>query len=767
MAKADDYAKWIVDNQGKKGTPDFETVVNAYQLAKKEESFDSKDLVSQIPGQEARFAVTPTPPEKMAGKPKFLERAAMYAGGVPVAAGLARGAQLASVGTRAAPYAARFAEALIPQTGTQLAKMGGTAAALSVPSEYARSLAERGGAGPGGQAVAEMAGGLGAGALASIPAAGRAAYQAIEPARKRGVQSLADLLKTGVGKDVERYLAAQQAEKSAAETALAKRQPTLEKIAQQQTVAEQRAKVAPEFVGQKGQEGPLRIQRGLTAEEQAGARQRAADVKVAEQNRLAEAERQVASREAGLAGAQQGEQQATQAADALERSLSGRQGIDAETFGGRLRSVVKKLKDDLGKLRKDDSKYEAAFQSAGDVPSISTAEQISNIESLSKNVRNPTLQRILSVVESQLLTGEEKALNLRSADSLKKFLDSVIQTRQLGEMSVDKEAVSVLKQIRGQLIKNAVATHKEYGQAMSAFRTASRPLDIVERNGALRKILDVDPFSNDFYLTEAQVVGKILEKVNAGNKVFGRLLEQDPGIKDAARLYFTRSLFGADQAPSEAVLRNWIVKNERALRQTGLFDEFKTIERARRAAQQAVSEAKGEVSLAKGAVSEAEAARTEAAAAAKRATSVSKKAGSKLQEALGTGETAEQLAARAAKQAEPSIQKLEKAVSDLQTTVKTKEQAIDSLDQIKTNISVADTPEKIAQTIKNTANTLKNKGFISEPDRMELLSMSENLSKSINAQEEARRVIRTATLRILGYGGAAGAGVLLFDKAAP
>jgi hypothetical protein len=765
MAKADDYAKWIVDNQGKKGTSDFDTVVNAYQLAKKEESFDSKDLVSQIPGQEARFAVPPAPPEKMAGEPKFLERAAMYAGGIPVAAGLARGAQLASAGTRAAPYVGRLAEAVIPKTGTELAKMGGTAAALSVPAEYLRSSAEQRGAGPGGQAVAEMVGGLGAGALASIPAAGRSAYQAIEPARKRGVQSLADLLKTGVGKDVERYLAAQQAEKSAAEAALAKRQPALEQIAQQQTVAEQRAKTAPEFVGQKGQEGPLRIQKGLTAEEQAGARQRAADIKVAEENRLAQAQRQVESREAGLAGAQQAEQQATQAADALERSLSGRQGIDAETFGGRLRSVAKKLKDDLSKLRKDESKYQAAFQSAGDVPSISTTEQISNIDSLSKNVRNPTLQRILSVVKSELMTGKDKALNLRSADSLKKFLDSVIQTRQMGDMSVDKEAVSVLKQIRGQLIKNAVGTHPEYGKAMTAFRTASRPLDIVERNGALRKILDIDPLSSDYFLTEAQVVGKILEKVNAGNKVFGRLLEQDPGIKDAARLYFTRSLFGADQAPSEAVLRNWIVKNERALRQTGLFDEFKTIERARRAAQQAVSEAKGEISVAKGAVSEAEAAKTEAEKAAKRALDVSKKSESRLQAALKTGETAEQLAARAATQAKPSIQKLEKAVSDLQKTVDTKEDAINALDKIRTNITLAKTPKDVASVLEATANSLRSKGFISEPERLEILKTSQNLGNVIEAREKAARSLYVTMSKMLGYGGFFGTGIYGIKKA--
>lgn len=38
MATADDYAAWIVANQSKKGTPEFETVAKAYQLAKSEKT---------------------------------------------------------------------------------------------------------------------------------------------------------------------------------------------------------------------------------------------------------------------------------------------------------------------------------------------------------------------------------------------------------------------------------------------------------------------------------------------------------------------------------------------------------------------------------------------------------------------------------------------------------------------------------------------------------------------------------------------------------
>ena len=37
MATADEYAAWIVANPGKRGTPEFATVVQAYELAKADE----------------------------------------------------------------------------------------------------------------------------------------------------------------------------------------------------------------------------------------------------------------------------------------------------------------------------------------------------------------------------------------------------------------------------------------------------------------------------------------------------------------------------------------------------------------------------------------------------------------------------------------------------------------------------------------------------------------------------------------------------------
>jgi hypothetical protein len=49
MASADDYAKWIVDNQKLSGTPEFNTVAQAYQAAKAEESAPAPQQKQEIP----------------------------------------------------------------------------------------------------------------------------------------------------------------------------------------------------------------------------------------------------------------------------------------------------------------------------------------------------------------------------------------------------------------------------------------------------------------------------------------------------------------------------------------------------------------------------------------------------------------------------------------------------------------------------------------------------------------------------------------------
>jgi hypothetical protein len=58
MAKAEDYAKWIVANADKQGTPDFETVAKAYQEAKSAEGLQAAPAGEGMPAARAQASDT-------------------------------------------------------------------------------------------------------------------------------------------------------------------------------------------------------------------------------------------------------------------------------------------------------------------------------------------------------------------------------------------------------------------------------------------------------------------------------------------------------------------------------------------------------------------------------------------------------------------------------------------------------------------------------------------------------------------------------------
>lgn len=62
MATADQYAQWIVENQDKKGSPEFQTVAQAYQEAKQEEAMAAAP--DESAAETARLARQPVPPVK-------------------------------------------------------------------------------------------------------------------------------------------------------------------------------------------------------------------------------------------------------------------------------------------------------------------------------------------------------------------------------------------------------------------------------------------------------------------------------------------------------------------------------------------------------------------------------------------------------------------------------------------------------------------------------------------------------------------------------
>jgi hypothetical protein len=292
------------------------------------------------------------------------------------------------------------------------------------------------------------------------------------------------------------------------------------------------------------------------------------------------------------------------------------------------------------------------------------------------------------------------------------------------------------------------ATPQAYRKALGEFSTLSRPLDIVERQGALKRVVDIDPISTAEKLTEAQVVGEVINKARAGNPVFTRLLEGSPQLKDSARLYFTQDLFSKGVVPTEASVRTWLKSNERVLRQVGLYDEFKDIRTAKETAQRAVDEAK---LTEKAAREVAGATSTEASRAAK----LSKESESRLQEALKTtasptqrpGESLAEALRRTRTGAKPA---------PIQTFVQTREkqaQAVQSLTKMQSDVVAAKTPQEVQSAVSSAANDLLKRGIIDDAGYRTMIRDVSKLQDMTDARNQARKILAY-------FGGLAGVGFL-------
>lgn len=286
-------------------------------------------------------------------------------------------------------------------------------------------------------------------------------------------------------------------------------------------------------------------------------------------------------------------QAAVDAVSAFDQQLAARPTTTPEQFGQLIRNATKSISDRFGQARATQAKFGEAIASAGDEARVPTKDIVDLIDSRMKDIRNPTLRNTLQDLRAEMLTDDKEALNLKSAESLRGTLDSIIQQKIFKDRKIDKETLQIVSTIRKELVSSAKKSWPPYEQALKRWRELSKPLDIVERKGALKKVLDVDPVSTDYAKTESEVVGEVIRKAQAGSPVFTRLLQENPELRDAARLYFTRDLMAGKEKLTPASLANWLKANEQPLKQLGLYDEFRNVQLARRAAQNAVDQAKG------------------------------------------------------------------------------------------------------------------------------------------------------------------------------
>lgn len=311
---------------------------------------------------------------------------------------------------------------------------------------------------------------------------------------------------------------------------------------------------------------------------------------------------------------------AEQEVAALERELLSRPQMTGEELGKMTSGAAQKILDDGIKVRERQSGFGEAIRSAGNAPIVPTQKIINKIDRIVKNSRDPQIINALETIKSQLTTvykrKEVPALNIEQADSLRKVLDRIRRTKTIqyanGTTGDAAAALNHIDDVKSLLVGAATKAHAPYGAAVSKYRDLSRPLDIVQRKGALRYAVDKDNLSQELLRGYAEIAGRVIQQAKQGKQVFARLLEVDPNIKNGARAFFNRELFGGDKVPSVDRLKSFLMTNEGPLRQLGLYEEFSTIASARAAGNQALERVASEIKQAKQAVKVATEAEREA-----------------------------------------------------------------------------------------------------------------------------------------------------------
>ena len=624
----------------------------------------------------------------LAGEPSYLEKASMYAAGVPMlglGAGLLRGATAA---TKAAPYTARLAEALIPKTLGGLTKATGVAGLSALPAEYARQQVAEAGGGPVAQELTEAGTGLAAGGGMTGLGKGLNKLFGI------GYRSAADLAKRAMGSNI----------KPAVEALVGKAaEPVTKGIAAQEA---ELARIRDEAGYKTSAESAV--------QERTGAREKLG-------GKISKAEAKSGQTQTDLDAALQKEATAQQGVEALDKELLSKPRMSADEFGGKLKSVAQNIKQVYGAAREKAADFKGTFERAGLNPTINTTSLDKAIDSELLKTGDPAKRTFLQTLKSEIKTPElptdKNKLNLSKAHSVKGYLDRMVAGNQEKDFLVNKNIATLASKFKTDLLKEAVKQHPDYARALSEYRKFSRPLDIVEqRTGkVVSSILDENTLSKESKMADAEAAKWVINKANQGHDVMSRLLSESPELKDAARLHFTQDLFGKDIAPTDAGFAQWLKVNGPSLRQLGLESEFKDMRAAKDAAKLAVDQANGVV--------------TNATKAAEQSAH-----DAKMLRQMGVKETSR------IKEAKTAVGKEKESVVE---AIKSKEELIKDYDSLKNDLIRPNlSPSDIIKIVSSRADSMKTKGLITEAQRDELKNDAVTLSRDVDSQKAARLLLK-------------------------
>jgi hypothetical protein len=297
---------------------------------------------------------------------------------------------------------------------------------------------------------------------------------------------------------------------------------------------------------------------------------------------------------------------AEQAVQQLNQRLLSLPRADKETFGAALRKTIDDYVKKYNNIRQDQSGFNAMIRNAGTQNIVPSEQMHKYVQGLIEQTANPVTRRALENIKGSLeINGfTEKIpnnLTVKQAHDVKQYLDSIINSKSItlegmGGVALDKNILKMVKDIKREIINTTGSVYKPYKEALTTYAKLSRPLDIIERNAKVRKLTSLDSVSTESKVSNSEIVGAILGEANKGNKIFSTLLKEFPELKDSARMYFTKQLFGKDVAPSLSEFRTFLSNNEAKLKQSGLYNEFKDLKSARESAEISVADAKGLIS---------------------------------------------------------------------------------------------------------------------------------------------------------------------------
>lgn len=458
---------------------------------------------------------------------------------------------------------------------------------------------------------------------------------------------------------------------------------------------------------------------------------------------------------------------AEKAADALDAEFKARPQMTAIEFGDKIQDAASKIEDESLQNRKEQSGLDEALNGSSEQPDVSTKPVQDYIEKQQVHLSSTSraiLQKYLNDMDSIVKIGDDQkvvpAVSLRKVESLRKDLSTAINTRRVtldtGKVNAS-EVVHHLRNIRSMLLDYAKREYPGYITALTKFRELSRPLDIFQREGALKDVVDQDFLSDDFTMLQANVVGHVLKRANAGSPVLAKLVAENPNLVDSARLYFNNELFGGTKEPTAAVLAKFLRDNQASLNQLGLYDEFSTLKGAREAGEEAIAHAKADAKESARAATEAKKSKIEAESDIKAPEQLRTRALKREAEATKGLKTPEDMAKSAAARRKAARVRLEQAAGRTKTNIgrqdisigksEAQQQQIEHLaadirDRVSELTAEGVSPKESVAKAKALISDLRDAGYLDDKDYANAFEQIQSVKNHFGDTDRARRIVK-------------------------